>query len=346
MYEAEKKRICKSPVNREEKRKSGPAKKEISNSINMKAMEREQEEKEEEEEKRAEKAFALFMERAKEEKLRQKRCFRRVWKPKYSIDKKKEFATNVLDYLAVNKGEPSDPKTWTHTRKNGKQTIIANDDVNEVESLSSDVDLNDYRRSNTDRTRRKKDKRKLPLTLNDEELYPNWSLIEHGKIKRARTGGWKKKTQLSSYIDIDKLDIDPEKIIPEDGEHMENYLTNDDIEYLDRNDLDFQRYYLHNLKTFQGIDLGGGTDGSEDTLPYPMKIMFLASKVCQLKTQYWSAKYHDINNRLRDWMYSDTIWSENSTAKITPDPKVIAEKKINYENQGREGRRIMRMKER
>jgi hypothetical protein len=104
---------------------------------------------EEEEEKRAEKALTLFMERAKPEKLRQKRGFGRVGKPNYSIDRKREFATNVLDYFAVNKGEPSDPKMWTHIRKNGKQTIIANNDVVEVESLSSDVDLNDCRGNNT-----------------------------------------------------------------------------------------------------------------------------------------------------------------------------------------------------
>jgi hypothetical protein len=179
-------------------------------------------------------------------------------------------------------------------------------------------------------------------------LYPEVrSLIERGGFKRARTGGWKKKTQLSSYIDIDKLDIDPENVIPEDGEHMENYLTNDDIEYLDRNDLDFQRYYLYKQKSFQKISLGGrGTDGSEDTLPYEMKVMFLASKVCQLKAKYWSVKYHDINNRLRNWMYSEGIWSENPTAEIKPDPKVIAEQKLDYELQGREGRRVMRLKER
>jgi hypothetical protein len=271
------------------------------------------------------------MERAKKEKLKRKKGFRRVGKPEYNIDKKREFATNVLDYLAVNKGESFDPNTWTYTSKNGKQKTVVKDDVNEVVSCSSeDSELNDYRKPYTGK-RIKKDKR---------------SLIDLGKIRRARTGGWKKKTQLSSYIDIDKLDIDHENVIPESGEHMENYLTNDDVKYLDRNDLDFQRYYLHNQKSYQGISLGGGTDGSEDTLPYEMKIMFLASKVSQLKAQYWSAKYYDINNRLRNWMYSETIWSENLTAEITPDPKVIAEKKLNYQLQGREGRRVMRMKER
>jgi hypothetical protein len=113
---------------------------------------------------------------------------------------------------------------------------------------------------------------------------------------------------------------------------MENHLTNDDIEYLDRNDMHFQTYYLNNQKTFAGI--------------YEMKIMFLASKVCQLKAQYWSAKYHNINNRLRDWMYSENIWLQDPDAKFTPDPQVVAEKKISYDNQGREGRRLTRLKER
>jgi hypothetical protein len=355
MYEAEKKkRNGVSPVAREVIRKTGPKKevivvdddlppKIINNSIKMLAMEREQTEEE-----RTERALTLLMEKAKEEELRQKTSNRRERNP--TVDRKREFATNVLNYLAINKGESFDPKKWTYTNKNGKTKTIANDDENEVYSCSSDADLSDYRKSYTDMKRKKKDNTKLPLTENGEELYREVrSLIERGRIRRANTGCWKKKTQLSSYIDIDKLDINDENVARENGEHMENYLTNDDMEYLDRNDMDFQKYYLYNQKSFAGINLGKGErryDQKEDTLPYEMKIMFLASKVCQLRTQYWSAKYYDINNRFRDWMYSETIWLENPTAEFTPDPKVVAEKKLDYQLQGREGRRQMRMKER
>jgi hypothetical protein len=134
------------------------------------------------------------MERTKEEKLRQKTGMRRVRKPVFSVERKREFATNVLNYLTVNKGESFDPSTWTYTSKNGEQKTVVKDDKNELVSCSSeDSELNDYRKQYTGK-RTKKDKRKLPLTLNDEELYPNVrSLIERGRIRRARTGGWKKR---------------------------------------------------------------------------------------------------------------------------------------------------------
>jgi hypothetical protein len=173
MYEAEKKRNGVSPVAKEVIRKTGPGRSKndaivIDGSINMKVMEREQEEMQQTEEERAEKALALYMERAKVENLRQKRGFGRIGKPNYGIDRKRQFATNVLDYLAINKGEPSDPKKWTHTRKNGKEITILNDE-NEEYSSSSDVDISDYRKSYTGKKRKKKDNTKLPLTENDEE---------------------------------------------------------------------------------------------------------------------------------------------------------------------------------
>jgi hypothetical protein len=193
MYEAEKRRNGVSPVAREVTRKRGPKTEEpivvdddddynlrpriISKSIDMKAMEREQEEKEQTEEELAEKTLAFYMKKAKQETERQKTYTHSERNP--PVDKKKEFATKVLNYLAINKGEPSDPKKWTHRRKDGKQITIDNDDVVEVESLSSDVDPEDYSKPYTGQRRKKKDKRKFPLTENDEELYPNvMSLIE------------------------------------------------------------------------------------------------------------------------------------------------------------------------
>jgi hypothetical protein len=153
----------------------------------MLAMENKEAETEEE---HAEKALALLMERVQEEKLRQKAGNRRVRKPVFSVDRKREFTINVLNYLAVNKGEPFDPNRWTYTSKNGEQKTVVKYDLNEVVSCSSeDSELIDYRKQNTGK-RIKKDKRTLPLTLNDEELYPNVrSLIERGRIRRARTGG-------------------------------------------------------------------------------------------------------------------------------------------------------------
>jgi hypothetical protein len=160
----------------------------------------------------------------------------------------------VLRYQAINKNETFLPDTLRYKSKNGEERTLVYDDENEVVSYSSDdAELNDYRKRNT-APRIKKDKRKKPLTDNDEELYPHVkTLIEEGYFKKEHVSGWKKKSSLSNYIDIDKLDVDYEKVIPEDGEHLEKKLTEDDYVYLDRKDTDFVNYYLHNQKTYGGL---------------------------------------------------------------------------------------------
>jgi hypothetical protein len=139
IYEAEKrKRGGKSPVDREEKRKTGRSKKEaievhdlppgiINNSINMLAMENKQAETEEE---HMERALALLMERAKEEKLKQKTYTHRVVKS--NLRDKEELVGNVLRYQAINKNETFLPDTLRYESKNGEQKTIVYDDEDEV----------------------------------------------------------------------------------------------------------------------------------------------------------------------------------------------------------------------
>jgi hypothetical protein len=81
---------------------------------------------------------------------------------------------------------------------------------------------------------------------------------------------------------------------------------------MDRPDTDFYKYYLLDQKSFKGINLGKGKrDPKEYTLPDELKVLFLACKVCKLKTQYWSAKYHDIANKIRRFMNAENMFADN-----------------------------------
>jgi hypothetical protein len=159
MYEAEKKkRNCVSPVAKEEIRKVGRSKKEaivvddlppaiINSSINMLAMERKEEQMEEE---CAEKSLALLIERAKEEKLRQKTYTHRVGVVHSKLEDKRKEVGNLLDYLIINKNKTFAPNTLLYNSKKGKQKTIALDDQNVVVSSNSDnEELNDYALDNT-----------------------------------------------------------------------------------------------------------------------------------------------------------------------------------------------------
>jgi hypothetical protein len=226
------------------------------------------------------------------------------------INNKRERAVNWLDFLTINKDNSFVPNTRRfNSKKEGykKQGTILMDYNVVISSDDDDDDLNYFRKDKTVK-KMKKLKRKLPLTLNDEELYPQVrKLIDYGWFKRKHATSFNKKSQLSSYIDIDKVDINYENVYPEDGEHMENHLRDDDITYLDRTDADFQKYYLENQKSYAGISLGGKKDPKEYMLSYELKIMFLTSKLCKLKSQFWSRKYHDINDKMRNFVYSEVI---------------------------------------
>jgi hypothetical protein len=65
--------------------------------------------------------------------------------------------------------------------------------------ISSDEDNDDLNNFTKDKTveKIKKLKKNLPLTLNDEELYPEVrTIIEYGWFRRAHATGFKKKSQL------------------------------------------------------------------------------------------------------------------------------------------------------
>jgi hypothetical protein len=141
MYEAEKrKRGGNSLVGREEIRKTGRSSQIviddltpgiINNSINMLVMKNKETDMEEE---HMERALALLLERAKEEKLRQKAYTHRVVKS--NLHDKEELVGNVLRYQAINKNETFLPDTLRYKSKNGEQRTIALDDEDEVVSYS------------------------------------------------------------------------------------------------------------------------------------------------------------------------------------------------------------------
>jgi hypothetical protein len=83
---------------------------------------------------------------------------------------------------------------------------------------------------------------------------------------------------------MDKLDVDDEKVILEDREHLEKQLTGDDFVYLDRRDIDFYNYYLNNQKSYSGISLGKKNLKKDYTLLYELKVMFIACKICKNKS--------------------------------------------------------------
>jgi hypothetical protein len=77
------------------------------------------------------------------------------------------------------------------------------------------------------------------------------------------------------------------------------------------------------------------------------KIMFLASKLWKLKTQFCSQKYHDINNKLRDYMNLESIPTENlKTRYIQADLNHNPEQNLHPQVSGQEQRRQIRMDER
>jgi hypothetical protein len=110
---------------------------------------------------------------------------------------------------------------------------------------------------------------------------------------------------------MEKIDMDPKNLILEDGEYLENKLREDDFFYMDRSDTDFYKYYLLDQKSYRGISLGGKRDPKEYTLPEELKVLFLACKLCKLKTQYCSDKYHDISNKIRSFMNAENMFADN-----------------------------------
>jgi hypothetical protein len=306
-------------------------------------MEREQEEMEEEEEKLVDETSALLLKRAKEEKLRQKAYIHRVGAAESKIYNKRKIATKWLNYFAINKDKSFVPNSRRYESKKGKQKTVVHDDQKEVKSDSDDIDP---RVDNI-----KKLKKNLPLTYNDKKFYPEVSsLIEHGYFQKKHAIGKYKKYPLSSFIDINKLNMDRENVFPEYGEDLEKHLTNDDIQYLDRVDTDFFNYYMNNVRSFVGIKLGkkDPTERTisyeERTLSYELKVMFLACKLCKLKTQYRLVKYHHIANKIRSFIHEEEILSGNPTAHYSKaDPKYMPEQKIDPNVSAQERRRIVRM---
>jgi hypothetical protein len=123
-------------------------------------------------------------------------------------------------------------------------------------------------------------------------------------------------------------------------------MTNDDIQYLDRVDTDFFKYYMDNVRSFAGIKLGKGEDLRQRTIPYDLKVMFLACKLTKLKAQYFSAKYHEIANKLRSFIREKNILSGNPSAHYSKaDPKYMFERKIDPNISKQEQERLIRTNE-
>jgi hypothetical protein len=297
------------------------------------------------------KSLELIMERAKEDESRQIINIGRVRMTQSDIDNQRKKVGKYLDFFNINKDKSIAPNTRRfNSKKEGykKQgTIMLDDDI-----FDDDDDDDDDLSSDSGKDKKvkkiKKLKKNLPLTENDEELYPQVrTLIEYGWFKKERPSGFNKKSQLSSFIDINKPDMDYEKVYLEDGEYLEKHLTEDDFVYFNRTDRDFPVYYLERRKSFAGISLGGEKDPKDYTIPYELKIMFLACKLCKLKTEFWSQKYHDINNKLRDYMnWENTPLKNLESRYIQADPKHNPEQNLHPQVSGREQRRQTRMKER
>jgi hypothetical protein len=102
------------------------------------------------------------------------------------------------------------------------------------------------------------------------------------------------------------------------------------------------------VTSFAGIQLGKGKSNlRECKIPYELKVMFFVCKLCKLKTQYWSAKYHDIANKIRSFIREEEILSANPTAHYSKaDPKYMPERKINPKISKQEQQRLIRMNER
>jgi hypothetical protein len=191
----------------------------------MLAMEREQEEMEEEEEERVEKALAALMERAKVENLRERIYNHMLGRAESEMANKRKTVTKCLNYFGINKNKSFRPNNF----------IIDDDNEDEDVVKSSSDDMDPQIESNV-----KKLKKDLPLTANDKQYYPEVrSLIEHGYFRRKHAWERHKNSTVSSFIDINKLDMDHQNVFPDYGEDLEKYLTDDDIQYLDRVDMDF-----------------------------------------------------------------------------------------------------------
>jgi hypothetical protein len=173
------------------------------------------------------------------------------------------------------------------------------------------------------------------------------SLIEHGYFRKKHARDKYKKSSISSFIDINNLDMDHQKAFPDYGKDLGKYMTNDDIQYLDRVDTDFFKYYMDNARSFAGIKLEKGEDLRHRTIPYDLKVMFLACKLCKFKTQYFSAKYHEIANKIRSFIREENTLSANPTAHYSKaDPKYMSERKIDPNISKQEQERLIRMNER
>jgi hypothetical protein len=98
------------------------------------------------------------------------------------------------------------------------------------------------------------------------------------KIAKELTSSFKEKTKLLNFIEIDNIKKDHKKVKPEDADHLENYLTEEYFEYINRTDK-------------KGIILVRKKDPNEYTVSYELKLMFSASKLCKLKLQFWTQKY-------------------------------------------------------
>jgi hypothetical protein len=107
---------------------------------------------------------------------------------------------------------------------------------------------------------------------------------------------------------------------------------------------------LDGQKTFAGITLGGEKDPKEYTLLYEMKIIFLVSKLYKLKTQFWSQKYQDINNKLRDYMNWESTPVNLKAGYIKADPKHNPERNLHPQvskaEERREKKKIWKQKRR
>jgi hypothetical protein len=107
--------------------------------------------------------------------------------PESNLDNQKENVGKRLNYLSINKDESMVPNTkGFNSEKEGyeKQGTILLDDDSVVSSDDDDDDLNDFRKDKTVE-KIKKLNMNLPLTANDEKLYPQVrTLIVYGWFRR------------------------------------------------------------------------------------------------------------------------------------------------------------------
>jgi uncharacterized protein YacL (UPF0231 family) len=181
----------------------------------------------------------------------------------------------------------------------------SNDTIISNSSSSSSSEISDYFLG-----------KKLPLTRNDKELYPDVvSLIDLGRYNKSHESNINRNTKLLNFINVDNIRIDPEAVYPENIDHLEKYFSIYDIESINLPDNDFVTY-MYNGKELVKVNENDSNNNDEDhsDLSYEEKVMFLASKLCKSKMDFWSRKLQDTNNKLRSYISYQSTYTKSSRA--------------------------------